>query len=117
MDADDFFEQHKNVGPVIYKFFAPLTIAAAVIPLVTVLLFLFQSTNHTVLFWIMGISTLAFLSTYFLYFKEANQKFADRSISNDELAGELVKWGNWHWGRIVFEAIAFISCILILFKM
>ena len=107
MDPDEFFEQHKTVGPIIYKFFAPLTIAATVIPLITALLFLYKGTNQDLHFWLLGFSTLAFFSTYFLYFKVANQKFADRSISNDELAGELVKWGNWHWGRIVFESIAF----------
>ena len=36
MNPDDFFEQHKSVGPLIYRFFAPITIAATVIPLVTV---------------------------------------------------------------------------------
>ena len=113
-EPDEFFEQHKSVGPLIYKFFAPLTIAATVIPLITVIINLIFNPNQKALFLILGLSTLAFFSTYFLYFKEANQKFADRTLSNDELPHELVKWGNWHWTRIVFEAIAFISSIIIL---
>ena len=36
MGADDFFDQHETVGPLIYRFFAPITIAATVIPLVAV---------------------------------------------------------------------------------
>jgi len=104
MKPDDFFEQHESVGPIIYRFFAPLTIAATIIPLVTVLV------NLTVL----GFSTLAFFSTYFLYFKDANQKFSDRTLSNDELPKELLKWGNWHWLRILFETIAFLCSIVIL---
>jgi len=113
-EPDDFFEQHKSIGPLIYRFFAPLTIAATLIPLITVVFNIFFNSNHSVFFWLMGLSTLAFFSTYFLYFKEANQKFADRSLSNAELPAELVKWGNWHWTRIVFEAIAFLCCVIIL---
>jgi hypothetical protein len=114
MDADDFFEQHQSVGPLIYRFFAPLTIAATVIPLITVLLSLIHDPTQNSLIWVMGASTLAFFSTYSLYFKNANQKFADRTLSNDELPVELQKWGNWHWTRIGFEAIAFVCSIILL---
>jgi len=84
------------------------------IPLATVVVNLIQSTGQTALFLVLGISTLAFFSTYFLYFKEANQKFADRTISNAELPEELLKWDKWHWVRIVFEVIAFLSALIIL---
>jgi len=114
MKPDDFFEQHESVGPLIYRFFAPITIAATVIPLITVLVNFIFNSNQLVLFYILGGSTLMFFSTYFLYFKDANQMFADRSISNEDLENELVRWGNWHWFRIVFEAIAFLSSIIIL---
>jgi hypothetical protein len=114
MDADVFFEQHQSVGPLIYRFFAPLTIAATVIPLITVLLSLVRDPTQNLLIWVMGVSTLAFFSTYSLYFKNANQKFADRTLSNDELPVELQKWGNWHWTRIGFEAIAFVCSIILL---
>ena len=63
---------------------------------------------------VLALATLVFFSTYFLYFKEANQKFADRTLSNEELPSELERWGNWHWFRIVFEAIAFLASVLIL---
>ena len=114
MDPDDFFEQHKTVGPMIYRFFAPLTIAATLLPLLTVIINLIYTDKQRLLLWIMGLATLAFFSTYFLYFKTANQKFADRSLENAELSGELSRWGKWHWGRIVFEAIAFVSCVILL---
>jgi hypothetical protein len=114
MDADDFFEQHQSVGPLIYRFFAPLTVAATVIPLITVLLSLIRDPAQNELIWVMGVSTLAFFSTYSLYFKKANQKFSDRSLSNDELPVELQKWANWHWTRIGFETIAFLCSIILL---
>jgi hypothetical protein len=114
MGADDFFEQHQSVGPLVYRFFAPLTIAATAIPLITVLISLIRDPTHNALIWVMGVSTLAFFSTYSLYFKNANQKFSDRTLSNDELPVELKKWGNWHWTRIGFEAIAFLCSIILL---
>lgn len=114
IEPDNFFEQHESVGPLIYRFFAPLTIAATLIPLFAVAFNLVFGSNNTVWFIILGLSTLVFFSTYFLYFKEANQKFADRSISNADLPAELIRWGNWHWLRIVFEAIAFFASLIIL---
>ncbi|MEM6428271.1 MAG: hypothetical protein AAF708_03455 [Deinococcota bacterium] len=114
MNPDDFFEQHKTVGPMIYRFFAPLTITSTFLPLITVFVHLIWNPNQNILFWVMGISTSAFFATYFLYFKNANQKFADRALANDQLPLELQRWGNWHWTRIGFEAIAFTSSIIIL---
>lgn len=114
MNPDDFFEQHESVGPIIYRFFAPITIAATVIPLIAVLVNLVFNSNQLMLLYILAGATLIFFSTYFLYFKEANQMFADRSISNEDLENELVRWGNWHWFRIIFEAIAFLSTVTIL---
>ena len=89
LDADEFFEQHEFVGPLIYRFFAPLTIAATVVPLMTVMLNLIYFSDQYFIFSIMGVSTLMFFSTYFLYFKKANKKFADRELSNDELPSAL----------------------------
>jgi len=47
-------------------------------------------------------------------FKAANKSFADRGLSKEALPAELMRWGNWHWGRIVFEAIAFCTSLLLL---
>lgn len=116
LSADDFFKLHKNFGKKIYQFFAPLTILATVLPLVTVAYNLVYQSKEQVFFVLMGIATLLFFSTYFLYFKKANLSFTERSLSNKELPAELVKWGNWHWGRILFEFIAFGCSLLLLLK-
>jgi len=113
LSADDFFEQHKIQGKKMHRFFAPLTTLATVLPLSTVVYTLMNQPKEPIIIGLMGISTILFFSSYFLYFKKANTSFAERSITNEELPFELVKWGNWHWGRIFFEFIAF-SCSLIL---
>ncbi|MEM1271998.1 MAG: hypothetical protein AAGI08_18270 [Bacteroidota bacterium] len=113
MSADEFFAYYPAAGPRIHGFFAPLTIAATILPLVAVATGLIRGTQPAILFWILGVSTLAFFSTFFLYFKAANQSFTDRTLTDDELPGELNRWGAWHWARIGFELVAF-GCSLVL---
>ena len=75
---DDFFELHKTYGKKIHQFFAPLTIAATLIPLATVGYQLIQQEDNQLLWGVMGFATIAFFSTYFLYYKKANKSFAMR---------------------------------------
>lgn len=117
LSADDFFELHRTYGKKIYQFFAPLTIISTLLPLITVAYGFISQSNNQILFGLAGFSTAAFFSTYFLYFKKANKSFADRSLTDEELPLELRRWGNWHWGRICFELIAFICTLLLLTKL
>ena len=110
----DFFELHQTYGKKIHQFFAPLTIAATLIPLVTVAYGLFANMPNQLPLIFMGVSTASFFLTYFLYFKKVNKSFAEASISDEDLPKELNKWGNWHWGRIFFEFAAFICSIIAL---
>lgn len=114
LPPDEFFALHKSFGKQIHAFFAPLTIVATFLPLVTVAYLLVIGTSQRPLLVMIGISTCMFFSTYFLYFKKANKSFADRSISNASLPAKLVKWGNWHWGRVVLESIAFAGSLFLL---
>ena len=114
LDADDFFEFHKTYGKKLYRFFAPLTIAATLIPLVTVVYIISYQVEDQLLAGLMGLSTVAFFSTFYLYFKKANKSFEERSLSNQELPHELRRWGTWHWGRICFEFIAFICSLFLI---
>lgn len=110
----DFFELHKTYGPKIYQFYAPITIAATIIPLVTVGYGLYIGMSDLTYLLTMGVFTGLFFVTYFLYFKNANTKFADASIPDGQLLDVLTTWGKWHWLRVGFESIAFISAIIAL---
>lgn len=110
----DFFELHQTYGDKIYRFFAPLTIIATVIPLLTSAYGLATTSFDVLPLLLMGCFTLLFFSTYFLYFKNANKRFAEASIPCEDLPVELDRWGNWHWGRVVLECIAFIFSIMAL---
>lgn len=110
-----FFELHQTFGRKIHQFYAPLTILATFLPLTTVVFGLVTNVQGQLPLILMGIATAIFFSTYFLYFKQANGRFAEASIPHEKLSVELTKWGNWHWGRIVFESIAFVCSIVTLF--
>jgi ABC-type multidrug transport system fused ATPase/permease subunit len=114
LQPKEFFELHQTYGKKIYQFFAPLTIVATLVPLLTVAYGFFTNIDSQLSLMLMGFFTALFFSTYFLYFKKANKLFAEASISHEDLPVELNKWGNWHWGRIVFEFIAFICSIVAL---
>jgi len=116
LKANDFFKFYRKYGNKIYLFFAPITILATVIPLITVGYYTINQTENKMLFGIMGLTTLAFLSTYYLYFKKANKRFTERDLSNEELPQELIRWGLWHWIRICFELIAFGCSLLLLLE-
>lgn len=108
----DFFELHQTYGKKIYQFFAPLTIIATLLPLLTLAYAFMTNIHSNVSLILMGVCTALFFSTYYMYFKKANQGFAEASISHEDLPAELNKWGNWHWSRIVFEFIAFVCSIV-----
>ena len=112
MEADAFYKDHKTMGPKIYKFFAPLTIAATLIPIGTMIYALMIDAPGRVAMLLSGFFTLLFFSTFYLYFKKANQQFADATLSDEELALELIKWGKWHWTRICFELAALICALV-----
>jgi hypothetical protein len=117
LSADDFFAFYKTYGKNLHQFYAPLTIAATISPITTCVSSLFGKSKTDLLMWLMTIFSVIFFLTFFLYFKEANLSFTERTISNEALAQELIKWGMWHWGRVACEAVAFICGLVLLLKL
>ncbi|MEM6265255.1 MAG: hypothetical protein AAGI38_22325 [Bacteroidota bacterium] len=115
MDADDFFGFYQKYGKHIHQFFAPLTIVATLVPLITVGYGLIYHPEDHLVLGLMGTSTLAFFSSFFLYFRKANEGFATRNIADESLPAELTRWGNWHWGRVGFESVAFVCSLVLQF--
>lgn len=114
LSAADFFNQHKVYGPKIYRFFAPLTILASLLPIATAVYAHISNAPGKTYALLSAIFCLLFFSTYFLYFKRANRSFAEASISEQALGLELVRWGRWHWARIYLEIAALICALLAL---
>lgn len=94
MSAEDFFARHGDMGPSLFRYFAPLTVLAVILSVVSAAL---AGGRHV---WAAGLCLTALL-IFFVYFKKANQSFADHSLSNEGLPAELARWSAWHWTRTV----------------
>ena len=116
LEPKAFFLLHKTYGPKIYQFFAPLTIAATIIPIATAIYSWYTHSPGMMYSGLMGVFTLLFFATYFLYFKKANQSFADISLTDAELPIELERWEKWHWARILFEIVALVCSLIAIVK-
>lgn len=115
MQPQKFFELHKVYGQKIYSFYAPITILATLIPLTTAIYSWIEPNSIRVYTSLMGVFTLIFFMTYSLYFKKANQSFAEASLTEAELPAELERWDKWHWSRVVLEFLALGFAVFALF--
>ncbi|MFT6337524.1 MAG: hypothetical protein ACI86M_003347 [Saprospiraceae bacterium] len=114
MEPAAFYKEHKTFGPKIYNFFAPLTIAATLIPIGTMIYALMTDAPGKIAILLTVFFTFLFFSTLYIYFKKSNQSFADSSLSEEELPLELIRWGKWHWTRIYLEIAALICALFAL---
>lgn len=117
LSPDHFFAFYKTYGNKLHQFYSPLTIAATILPVIALVWSLLTKQKIDLFMWIMVVFTLLFFSTYFLYFKEANLSFSERTITNEILPYKLKEWANWHWGRISCESVAFVCGLFLLTKL
>lgn len=106
MDPADFFRLHKEMGPGLFRFYAPLTIAAVTLAVAVAGIELVRGSASAGRVIAAG-GGLAALSTFILYFGKANRSFADHSLADEDLALELRRWTSWHWARTIIVIGAF----------
>lgn len=108
MDPEDFLRLHGTMGPSLYRYFAPLTIAGVTLPAASgvVSATIEEPSIERI---VAGALCMCALAIYFVYFKAANGKFAEHTISASELPDELSRWAAWHTTRtlVVLAAFAF----------
>ena len=117
MKPSEFFNLHKTYGSRLYKFFAPITILATFIPITAAVYATYSNASGQLASLVAGVMAFSFFITFPIYFKKANQSFADASLSEEELPKELTRWGNWHWARVCMELVAFVSSIVALMQL
>jgi len=103
MKPADFFRLHGSMGPSLFRYFAPLTTLAVALSVIAATL----NWASNLAWNITAVLCVTALIIFFVYFKKANQSFADHSLKNEELAGELSRWAIWHWLRTVLIIFAF----------
>jgi hypothetical protein len=109
---DDFYRLHDDFGPRLYRYYAPLTIAATVLPLVSAAAITLVDPTKSSLSWLAAALSFAIMTTYFLYFRRANLSFAEKRLSETELELELTRWSGVHNFRTVLAISAFVVSIL-----
>jgi hypothetical protein len=107
MPAETFFAGHADYGPRLYRFFAPLTIAATMLAVAAA--GVAAVTSHPGRWSTVGAGVFgsALVAIYFVYFQRANARFAAGGLTAQELSDELARWAGWHAARVVVGCIAF----------
>jgi len=97
MRPNDFLTLHGALGPNLFRYFAPLTVATVGLVVTRALV-----TGTDNIAWVTSaVLCLTTLTIFFIYFRAANNRFASHDIEVDELGTELKKWSQWHWCRTV----------------
>lgn len=114
--AEDFYRQHHDFGPRLYRFYSPLTIAATSFSITTaIVVFVFDPRNYgpSVL---VALLSLSILCTYFLYFRAANLSFAQKRLTAVELERELGRWSAVHTFRTTLAIASVVVSIFAAIK-
>lgn len=110
----DFNKLHHDFGPRLYRYYAPLTISATILPVINAASMVLDGRRDVALPLAAAALVLVVLSTYFLYFRQANRAFAEKRLGEDELGGELTRWERVHAFRTAIAILAFVVSILAL---
>lgn len=117
LPAETFFAQHPIVGPMLYRFFAPLTMAAPLAAVLSMAQVILQSgvlTPRSFAAIVTAVLTCSLVAIYFLYFKAANEAFLARAVSAADLPATLARWAAWHRARVIIVVAAFALSLLTL---
>ena len=59
-----------------------------------------------------GVSLVAILVSFPLYFRRSNADFAAGTIALHQVANELRRWARWHWCRTGLALAAFVLAVI-----
>ncbi len=108
----EFHSYYNEFGPSIGKFYTVLTIIAALIPIIISIYAKTINSDALKLSIISSLLALLFVSSFYIYFKDANELFYQTSLSEEALKIELTTWSYWHWGRVIVECFSLAFLIL-----
>jgi Domain of unknown function (DUF1772) len=108
----EFFGWYAANSQRLQGFFGPLTTGTALLAIVTAIESLWEHHPTQWLSMLIAVISIAIVSTFFLYFKQANASFTTASLSVDEVAVELSRWAMWHWWRTGLSFVAFAMAML-----
>ncbi len=116
LSSAEFYAYYNEFGPSIGRFYTILTIVAAIIPIVISIYCKSINSNGFKFALVSAFFAMLFVSSFYIYFKDANELFYQLALNEVDLKNELVLWSNWHWGRVFIECLSLIFLILALVK-
>ncbi len=113
MSPDEFLRLHPTLAPLLFRFYAPLTIAGTMLPLAACALhWAFEPTS--LLPWLLSAACgIGLIGFYFGFFQDANRQF-EEGTSPTEVSIVLSKWAKMHQARTVVAVLGFIFAALAL---
>lgn len=111
MSPEDFLRLHPTLAPLLFRFYAPLTIAGTILPLaVCALHWAFEPT--ALLPWSLSAACgIGLIGFYFGFFQAANRQF-EQGTSPNEASMVLSKWAKMHQARTVVAVLGSIFAAL-----
>jgi uncharacterized membrane protein len=116
LSSADFFEWYASNGQRLQDFFGPLTTITTLFAIAAAIVSLWESNPNKWFALLAAVISVAIVSTFFVYFKNANASFSAANLRVDELAKELTRWSIWHWTRTGMSVVAFALSLICLWK-
>lgn len=110
LSAESFYALHPTYGPLLYRFFAPLTMAAPATAISAAIQVTLQAgglTASSLAAIAASLLTCSLVAIYLLYFKAANEAFSQHAVPAQDLQPALARWAAWHRARVVVCLAAF----------
>jgi hypothetical protein len=108
LSAEQFFNWYQNNAELLVDFYSPLEITSAILSLIAAILNVVS--RRSAWLWVLAaMMSLVVIGLFFVYFKDANAGFANRTVVQQELPAALVTWGAWQWTRVAFGVGAFVA--------
>jgi hypothetical protein len=110
LPAETFYTLHPTYGPLLYRFFAPLTMAAPPAAVLAAMQVTLQSEGlapRSLAAIAAAVLACSLVAIYLVYFKAANEAFVRHAVPAAELSAALARWAAWHRARVLVCVSAF----------
>jgi hypothetical protein len=107
----EFFRLHAGFGQRLFRYFAPLTLAALTLVPLNALRGFFDPEGHLWHRWLAALLCLLAGSTYPLFFKNMNAAFAAGLMQHEHLPLALQRWAQVHYLRTLLVLVGFICSL------
>ena len=112
LQPSEFFDWYASNAGRLVAFYSPIEVASAVVALAVALAHTLQSQRGAGMWWVAAALSVGVIAMFFIYFKDANESFANRTVADDAFAATLATWAQWQWARVALGCMAFLASIL-----